>query len=295
MGYLRTSLARAQRPRSDAGAVVRHAQLRSAGRHEITTAWTTPGGSASPEVSASSPGLAAAPMTRTAEMVSEAPIRVQTAERQEHPSASSASSAPTIRWIRIAAPEVFVSARAQRGQAAMPAAVNARKEDSGTQPKTVALDLRERPRTLLPETSRRSTPVAPKVVERAAQESFAETQSETASKQTSLSVPAVRTEAVKAPVFHVNWVEENRSIPPAARERVEREVVLAARAEIRQRVEAAKAEPSPVEIRVEHLTVKIENSAPAAPAAPPTTLRSTPAGSAPDFSDYFLRRSISGF
>jgi hypothetical protein len=295
MGYLRTSLARAQGTRSESALAKQHGPLRSIGKHEITTAWTTPGGTASPDVGVTPPGQAAAPGAHAAEMVSEALGSVQAAERRGHISASSTSAATSIQMIENTATGAIVSARAQPGQAVIPAPMNVRRDDFKTQPKTVTLHLREEPRIPLPEMSGRNTAEAAKTAESAARKSLVETQSEAAPPQNFSPVSTGRTDAVKTPVFHVNWLEGNRSIPQAAREKVEREVVRAARAEFRARAETANAEQPSVEIRVEHLTVKIENPTTAPPAPPPASRRTTPAGSAPDFSDYFLRRSISGF
>jgi len=223
------------------------------------------------------------------------PARAKTPERQRHNSPTSSTSPQVIRVLQSDATETNVSTRTQPEQRTVtPAVVNAREDDLRAQPKSVTLDLRERPRPPFPETTRTSTAGVAKAAASAADNSLAEQQRETAPTQNSPPVAAGRSEAAKAQEFRVNWVEGIRSIPPAAREKVEREVVRVARAEFRQRAEAAKVEQPPVEIRVEHLTVKIETATPAPP-EPRTNRRTAPAGGAPDFSDYFLRRSISGF
>jgi hypothetical protein len=296
MGYLRTSLARAQTTRSVVAPASQHTRIQSTGKHEITAAWTTPPGIASSEVSVSPPRQAAVPMACTAETVSETPGRVQPPERQGHNITVSGGSPPSIRLSESAAAGASVPTKAQhRPAVTIPGPVNVREEDFSARTKMVTLDLRDRPRTPIPEMNRRSTPGPAETVVSVANENLRETQSATAPTQNSLPVPSGRTEGAKTPVFHVNWLEGNRSIPQAAREKVEREVVRLARAEFPPRAEAARSEQPSVEIRVEHLTVKIENPTTTPSAPPSASRRTTPAGSAPDFSDYFLRRSISGF
>lgn len=295
MGYIRTSLARAQRTRFVSPPASLHVHQGGIREHELTEAWTTPSGIAIPGASVLRPRQPAPLVARAEPTISEVAGRVQSPERQENKPAFPPASLPLASVTQSAVPGAAVPTRAQ---ALLPAAIGAQvdstRNDSRAQRKTVTLGLRDQPRAPLPEMNRRSTPEAQKAVESASREYHAESQTEAAPTQNSSPPPVVRTEAAKIPKFRVNWLEGNRSIPPVARERVERELVLAARSEFRQRAEAAKAEQPSVEIRVEHLTVKIENTA-AAPPPPPTTLRTAAAGTSPDFSDYFLRRSISGF
>jgi hypothetical protein len=102
--------------------------------------------------------------------------------------------------------------------------------------------------------------------------------------------------------FRMQWPESTPPVPAPVRNRVEREVIHAARTEwrkstARRAAESQDARPvtaESVEVRVENVTVKIE--APASPpaATPPRSSSVSPASS-DGFGAYFLRRSISGF
>ena len=116
-------------------------------------------------------------------------------------------------------------------------------------------------------------------------------------------LPPLRTESgksaraqVNATEFRVNWDEPATSLPDSARARAEREVVRAARAELRKRVEAGTVSadlPKKIDIRIEHLTVKVEQAP--APVVQPRTRTTGSPGSEEGFASYFLKRSISSF
>jgi hypothetical protein len=98
--------------------------------------------------------------------------------------------------------------------------------------------------------------------------------------------------------YRVRWPDAAPAVSAPVRERVEREVIRAARTEWRQHAErtaASAAAPPVVDIHVGQVTVKIE-----APPQPPLPAEQpSPAPRAGDrdggFSSYFLKRSIAGF
>lgn len=123
--------------------------------------------------------------------------------------------------------------------------------------------------------------------------------------------PAVMPAASAPPVIHetpssppeprayrVRWPDAAPPVSAPVRERVEREVIRAARTEWRKHAERAAAPaaaPPVIDIHVDQVTVKIE-----APPQPP--LAAEPPSQAPragdrdgGFSSYFLKRSIAGF
>ncbi len=96
--------------------------------------------------------------------------------------------------------------------------------------------------------------------------------------------------------FHVKWEEGEPALPGPTRARLEREVVRAAQGELRKRVEAGTLSaslPKSIDIRVEHLTVKVESAQP--PVAQPPARSPRTSGSEEGFASYFLKRSISSF
>jgi len=107
-----------------------------------------------------------------------------------------------------------------------------------------------------------------------------------------LLLPQTDSSSVRQPGFRVNWGEASRVLLPSLRAQAEREVIRAGRAEFQRRTENT-APSSILDIRVEHLTVRVESGAPAA--AAPMPARSPTAAAGDSLSAYFLRRSISGF
>lgn len=107
---------------------------------------------------------------------------------------------------------------------------------------------------------------------------------------------AVRRLDIESPEFRVKWEEGEPRFPGHSRVQVERQIVHAAKGELRKRAAAGKVTvplPPNIDVRVEHVTVKIEQPQSAHPRSPEPTRQSTGGGG--EFSSYSLKRMISGF
>ena len=95
------------------------------------------------------------------------------------------------------------------------------------------------------------------------------------------------------PEFRVIWPQAERALPPPMLQQAQRAVERAAKRKWSEQVHSGNVRagvPPVVDIRVEHLTVKVENQEAASPPAPAPRASSADEG----LSAYFLRRSISG-
>jgi len=297
MGYLRTSLARARGRRFEP-ACSSNASRRTAASYEVSSGWSTPSFPGSSLVD-STYRLSAPVSTRPSSEVPASTLTPPSINRgnQETDVQRLPSPQPLAgNSLAIISPPFSASVKTKRVTVPGLSSLNASPSKEFLPPQTnkVVLDLRDHRSTpggvnSLPPDRTEPRPEPPdKGTDGPSEVSGPRATSQSPSPAAASAATSVR----RAPEFRVSWLEGARAIPHSAREKAEREVISAARAELQRRSEVLPAAQTQVEIRVERLTVKVENPTPQQ--APPINRKTVPSRTDAGFSDYFLRRSISG-